>query len=311
MKKTHGHVVGGKKTPEYKAWEDMKQRCYNKSNKAYKNYGDRGIGVCDKWKNSFSNFNRDMGPRPSKGWWLERVNNDEGYSPENCKWATAKEQANNRRDNINVEFCGRTRTVTEWAESLGLSPQKVLMRIYKGWEPLEALELKETDKIIENRPIEFNGEKLSLLEWCKKLGLKGSTLRNRLKRGWSLKKALTPNVQKRKTSYELNGISKPLNKWCEEYKVGYNKVKSRISMGWSIEEALEITKRDSSEWIKKSKISIILEHNGQTRTLSEWARIQGLKESTVYARTNKLGWSRKEALELVPRISCKEKAVSL
>ncbi|MCK4525923.1 hypothetical protein KAW18_01025 [candidate division WOR-3 bacterium] len=94
---THGHTKNGKRSPEYRCWEQMKARCQNSNNISYENYGGRGISICERW-HSFENFYEDMGDKP-EGLTLERKNNNGNYEPGNCQWTTWKEQNNNRRPN--------------------------------------------------------------------------------------------------------------------------------------------------------------------------------------------------------------------
>lgn len=90
--------TGLSRTPEYKAWKDMRLRCSNPKHKDYPNYGGRGIKVCERWQNSVQAFVADMGPRPSKDHSLDRKENSGNYEPDNCRWATKLEQSRNRRN---------------------------------------------------------------------------------------------------------------------------------------------------------------------------------------------------------------------
>ncbi len=103
----------------YAIWDSMHQRCTNPNRKDFVKYGARGILVCERWK-EFHNFFADMGDKPA-GMSLDRVDNSKGYSPENCRWATAKQQNRNQSSNVNITFNGETMCINAWAEKTGIN----------------------------------------------------------------------------------------------------------------------------------------------------------------------------------------------
>ena len=117
---------------EYKSWQSMKARCLNKNNPKYKIYGGRGITICKRWLDSFEKFYADMGKR-SKGKTLDRRNNNGNYCPENCRWASVKEQGRNKRNNVVMTYKGKTLCLVEWAEIIKINPITLRNRLYKGW----------------------------------------------------------------------------------------------------------------------------------------------------------------------------------
>lgn len=134
----HGQSAGsGNRSTAYSVWDSMKQRCLNPKNASYKNYGGRGITICERWMD-FENFLADMG-QPPKGQWLERIDNNGPYSPENCRWATPSQQNRNTRRNHYIEHNGQRKLVVEWAEESGINKGALLMRIRKGWSMERAL----------------------------------------------------------------------------------------------------------------------------------------------------------------------------
>lgn len=131
---THG-LTG---TPEYEAWINMRQRCTNPKRPEFRNYGARGISVCERWE-SFENFLDDMGTRPM-GLSIERINNDGNYEPSNCKWATKVEQCRNMRRSRIFPHNGESKTLTEWSKVLGINYDRLRGRLRLGWTFERAIE---------------------------------------------------------------------------------------------------------------------------------------------------------------------------
>jgi hypothetical protein len=115
----------------YRIWRSMIDRCHSPTNHAYDRYGNRGIRVCQRW-HDFEKFYADMGDKP-KGMSLERINNNKGYSPENVRWASSKDQANNTRSNVILELHGKKQTMQQWCDELGLKIGTVWARLNRGW----------------------------------------------------------------------------------------------------------------------------------------------------------------------------------
>ncbi len=125
---THGKTH----TPEYGAWGRMLGRCRNPNSPDYPDYGARGITVCARWE-SFENFYADMGPRPSKKHSLDRRDNNGNYEPSNCRWASPRQQAGNKRSNVWIEYGGKRMIIEDWAAETGLPRTTLEQRVKRGW----------------------------------------------------------------------------------------------------------------------------------------------------------------------------------
>jgi len=138
-------IHGMTDTPTYRVWQAMTTRCGNENSKCFHRYGGRGITVCDEWK-KFQNFFRDMGVRPAAHV-LDRIDNNKGYEPGNCRWVTQKQNCQNKSNNHFLCANGMRKTVSEWADELGCSIRTLFGRIRLGW----------TDERIVNEPIANRG----------------------------------------------------------------------------------------------------------------------------------------------------------
>jgi hypothetical protein len=141
---------------EYNIWQSMKQRCYDSNHKAYNHYGGRGIAMCEEWRTDFWKFLEDMGKRPSKLHSIDRINVNGNYEPDNCRWATMKEQQNNRRNNVLLTYNNKTQTQAQWANELGISEKTISSRLALGWSISEVFGLKEHLKVCDYCNFEFS-----------------------------------------------------------------------------------------------------------------------------------------------------------
>lgn len=178
---------GLSETSEYNIYLKMISRCHNEKDKVYSYYGARGIEVCQIWRSSFMSFIQDMGFRPSKEHSIERKDNDGGYNPDNCKWATKLEQSNNRRSNRVVEYNGQTMTATQLSEELNVGSEFVYQRLNRG-TPVD--EIVEQAKEYRNTFHTYKGKLKTLSGHAIDYGISYKTLKKRMSAGLTIDEAI-------------------------------------------------------------------------------------------------------------------------
>ena len=195
--KTHGDC--GKRLN--RIWHCMKQRTNNKNHEAYYRYGGKGIKICDEWSNSyvaFKNWASKNGYRPNLT--LDRIENSKGYYPENCKWSTPKQQANNRTNNVIYTYKGITKTLEQWADEYKIDKLLVWKRVHRqGYTIEQALTYKKHYGTVKrwqkyrktNNLLTFKGETHCLAEWAKIVKINRNALYSRLTAGWTIEEILT------------------------------------------------------------------------------------------------------------------------
>lgn len=172
-------------TPTYTAWLGMIDRCERPANKAWPDYGGRGIKVCARWRNGFPAFLEDMGKKPSKQYSIDRKDNDGNYEPGNCRWATSKEQNNNKRSNRLICARGETKTLTEWARISGRTAGTIWARLARGLSAEVAI-----FGAYYGRNLTIDGRTMSLTEWSRESGINWTTINSRLKNGMEPREAV-------------------------------------------------------------------------------------------------------------------------
>ena len=178
-------------SPEYKHWFAIKHRCKHKDY-----YVKKGITVCPEWINSFSQFYADMGDKPSPNHTIDRINNDLGYSPTNCRWATQEEQQNNKTNNRNLTYNGITQTLAQWAREYDFIPEVLSARLQKGMTIEEALNTpKKHSKLSETHTM--NGITKTIKEWLIEYNRPRPTFHHRVNSGMTITDAIiTPSQRK-------------------------------------------------------------------------------------------------------------------
>lgn len=204
-RKTHGFS----KTTEYRIWQGIRKRCHNPKDPNYKFYGAKGIKVCARWEKSFLYFYKDMGKRPSTGHSIDRINNKKGYFPNNCRWATRKEQARNTNRSVILTYGGKSMCLIDWAKYLGIKHATLQERLEK-WPLKKALTKPrvKNHQFQNRRFLTLNGQTLCLFDWSRKLSIGPSVIRKRIINGWSIEEALTTpldrSMQRWKKSQQKN-----------------------------------------------------------------------------------------------------------
>lgn len=180
----------------YDVWIDMKKRCYDPQRDDYKNYGGRGVEICNEWKNSFTTFyNWALTSGYDDALTIERIDVNGNYEPSNCTWATRKEQANNKRNNHFLTFDGKTQTVAQWSNELGINENTIFNRINRGLTDEEVLTI--TKGCGSKRGKTYQGKTMTLRQWSEYTGIPYRILCRRVwEQHWDLEKALTTPVKK-------------------------------------------------------------------------------------------------------------------
>lgn len=268
-------------------WRGMLERCYRTTHRSYKDYGGRGISVCDSWRESFENFLKDMGVKPSKTS-LERIDVNGNYEPSNCCWANAKTQAQNTRVSISITWNGITKNASEWAREFNLGVATFHQR-YKSGMPMDQIRdtpilgtSKERGRNRRNAVmLTYNGKTQCMSAWADELGTTVSTLWRRKNDGWSDEKIITTPIAKYREEVLItyNGKTQNQDTWAKELGISGHAISNRRKQGYSIDEILS-----TAPLPKGGSVGELFEFRGEQKTVAEIAKELNIHTSLVSRR---------------------------
>ena len=268
--------------PEYQVWTKMIRRCHNCNDDNYSNYGGRGIIVCEEWRYSFENFLKDMGRRPESGYSIERIDNNGNYEPNNCRWATDKEQRRNKRNSRFVQFKNEFITIAELSERYKIPYQTILQRVNAGYEGDDLV----SDSLKRNRSYLYEGKYRTISEISKMTDMNDTTLYRRLE---ILKLPIERAVDKYLFSgdklIEFKGNRVHLSDLSRQYKISMATLKNRVSAGLSDDDLVKPTPPKHF-------------YENEMRSVKEISKMTGINETTLRYRLYVLNMELEHAVKI-------------
>jgi DNA-binding transcriptional MerR regulator len=223
-KKMSTHSMTG--TRLHNIWDTMKARCHRPNSKDYKNYGARGVMVCEEWRNSFEAFYRwatENGYQEDLT--LDREDVNGNYEPTNCRWVTTKQQGNNTRVNRHITINGETKTIAEWADLAGVSPKALRYRIESGWEDKDLLVPVGVQKVY----VTIGDETKTITEWAREKGVSNTVVGKRYKAG--VRGDDLFEFKRKIITVEIDGVTKSLVQWAKETGIDHSTLSLRYKKG--------------------------------------------------------------------------------
>ncbi|RKZ91308.1 MAG: hypothetical protein DRQ40_10035 [Gammaproteobacteria bacterium] len=280
---------------ERKALQLMRSRCNNPNDDHYKDYGGRGITLCEEWADSrdgFARFIEHVGPCPSDQHSIDRVLNGKGYKPGNVRWATKRQQARNRRSTHDITFNGRTQCLQAWADEIGVSHSTLIKRLDSDNWTLEATlttkasaqheGLNDKARLDTGIQITYQGKTQSLVRWAREKNLSYQSVLNRYRDDWDIQAIFEVPFQNNSdvTTITHDGIEKTAKEWSETLNIPTTTILTRLQRGFTTEEILGINKI-----IPKGVKTLTF--NGETLTYTDWAKRCNCTVKTISNRVTK------------------------